>query len=72
MPDTIPPVDDAPDDPDVDFERWAQVSARLLRRTVADRAKVLSEAGIGGSWPEIDSRWFEALASMNRWLVPRA
>jgi hypothetical protein len=66
MPDTIPPTThaDASDDADVDleFERWAMVSAQLLRRLVTERAQVLRDSGVGGDWFELDQRCFGVLA----------
>jgi hypothetical protein len=66
MPDTIPPLtDDArheEDDVDLEFERWAMVSAQLLRRVVTERATVLRDSGVGGEWYELDERCFGVLA----------
>src|SRR5690606_24477653 len=63
MPDTIPPPpgEDSADDIDVAFEQWALASARLLRRTVIERAQVLSECEFTASWQSIDEHWYEAL-----------
>lgn len=63
MPDTIPPPagEESGDDIDVDFEEWATASARLLRRSILDRAHVLREAGLSSRWAEIDEHWYEVL-----------
>jgi hypothetical protein len=63
MPDTIPPPagDDPDDDVGVEFEKWAQASAKLLRRSVIERAEVLRESGLASTWKEVDEHWYEAL-----------
>lgn len=62
MPDTIPPPDgDAPNEIDVEFDRWAQASAKLLRRSVIERAEALRDSGIANTWKEVDEFWYEAL-----------
>ena len=47
---------------DVDFATWASVSSRLLRRSVADRARIIHESGFDATWRKIDSHWFAVLA----------
>ncbi len=63
MPDTIPPPapEATPSDIEVTFEKWAQASAKLLRRSIVERAQVLSQSGIVGSWKEVDEHWYETL-----------
>ncbi len=63
MPDTIPPPagEESGDDIDVDFEDWAVASSKLLRRSIADRAQALRDAGLASNWAEVDERWYEVL-----------
>jgi hypothetical protein len=66
MPETVPPHDDDDDDDvmtiDVDFGTWARVSSKMLRRSVADRARLIHDAGFDATWKEIDEHWFFVLS----------
>ena len=70
MPDTVPPPPDSKteraDEGDsseepVSFKRWAKLSARLYRRSVAMRAALIHEAGLDENWTEVDNYWFREL-----------
>ncbi len=62
MPDTIPPPPgEDTSEIDVSFEKWALTAAKLLRRTIIERAEVLRESGFSGSWKDVDEHWYEAL-----------
>ncbi len=70
MPNTVPPnptmeMGDDEDDAtvDVDFDTWAMVSAQLLRRSVAERAKIIYDSGFDASWQRIDGHWYAVLAA---------
>lgn len=79
MPNTVPPkppvgnrpvgnvtteLDDDDDATvDVDFDTWAMVSAQLLRRSVADRAKIIYDSGFDSIWQRIDGHWYAVLAA---------
>jgi len=55
-----PKFDDEPDI-DVDFDTWALLSAQMLRRSIADRVRFISEAGFDETWKAIDERWSTVL-----------
>jgi hypothetical protein len=71
MPDTVPPPpndaseppenEEAGDEAPVTFKRWAKLSARLFRRSVAMRAALIHEAGLDENWTEVDNYWFREL-----------
>ena len=42
---------------------WAMVSAQLLRRSVADRAKIIYDSGFDSIWQRIDGHWYAVLAT---------
>lgn len=45
-----------------DFLAWAQLSARMLRRGVAERMRIVTDAGLADDWSEMDARWYAVLA----------
>ena len=47
--------------PDLDFETWARASAKLLRRPVLDRARIIHDAELEKVWKDVDARWSAAL-----------
>jgi hypothetical protein len=57
---------DAPHDesgaPGDDFIAWARLSAQMFRRNVAERARIVHDAGVDQEWRDLDARWFDALA----------
>lgn len=44
-----------------DFERWAQLSARMLRRPPAECARLVRDAGVDGEWNAADAHWYGVL-----------
>ena len=56
MADTRPPSAD-----DDGFESWARTSARLLRRGLHERARIVREVGGPDRWKQADARWFAEL-----------
>ncbi len=50
--------------PDVvnDFETWARVSARLLKRKPKERKQILAELELEFIWPDANERWSAVLA----------
>jgi hypothetical protein len=44
-----------------DFLAWARISARLLRRPVAERVRIMRDTGVAGIWQEADAHWFDIL-----------
>ena len=51
--------------PDVqgDFEAWATVSARLLKRTDEQCSGILSQLGIAQSWPAANASWIKVMCN---------
>jgi len=45
------------------FETWANLSAQLFRRGVAERARAVHTVGLENRWHEIDEACFERLAA---------
>lgn len=53
-----------------DFEAWARLSARLLRRGPLDGARVIRDAGVEHEWHAADAHWYGELvqdAESGRW-----
>ncbi len=44
-----------------DFNSWARISARMLRRPVADRVILLRDRGLVDDWSEADAHWYDVL-----------
>lgn len=44
-----------------DFLAWARISARLFRRPVAERLRVMRDTGVAAIWEEADAHWFDVL-----------
>ena len=49
-------------DPSGDFLAWARLSARMLRRSVAERMRIVTDAGVSEEWSEMDAHWYAVLA----------
>jgi hypothetical protein len=65
MPHTVPPPPPTDDEAltiDADFDTWARVSARMLRRSVAERARAIHDAGLDATWKQIDDHWSALLS----------
>lgn len=46
-----------------DFERWARLSARMLRRGPAACARLVQEEGVGDQWQEADAHWYGVMTA---------
>lgn len=44
-----------------DFDGWARLSARLLRRNALDGARLIREAGVEHEWHRADAHWYGQL-----------
>jgi len=44
-----------------DFLAWARISARLLRRPIADRLRIMRDSGVASVWNDADAHWFEVM-----------
>jgi hypothetical protein len=56
--------DDGPPDAAKDFDRWAELSARLMNTPVAEQAAILEAAELDEDvWAKADARWLAVLAA---------
>ncbi len=66
MGDHVLPFKSTPDPgpPDVhnDFEVWASVSAKLLKRSASEQQRILDDLALGDIWTRANDRWSAALA----------
>ena len=44
-----------------DFDRWAQLSARMLRRPAIECARIVRDAGVESEWNAADAHWYGVL-----------
>jgi hypothetical protein len=44
-----------------DFDAWARLSARLLRRSIVERARIIHDASADGEWAQADAHWYGVL-----------
>lgn len=44
-----------------DFDAWARLSARLLRRSALECARIIREAGADKEWHRADAHWYQTL-----------
>jgi len=49
------------DDLIADFDAWARLSARLLRRGALDCARIIRDAGVEHQWHAADAHWYGQL-----------
>ncbi len=65
-PDSEPTIRDEPtyEPPDVvnDFDVWAMVSARLLKRSAQEKQTILEQLLLDRAWDEANDHWLEVLA----------
>jgi len=45
------------------FDAWAAVSVRLVKRTEAEATAILAQLGLSRCWPEADQIWQKALCN---------